>query len=232
MKSVYCSIISRHNGFWNMYTSLQAAAAHMMETHNMVLHLAPHIGDSLVSRARNASLANFLESECDYLFTLDDDIALPTDGLSKLLDADKDIVGGLYRLKKPIGDETDIKHLMALRLKPGSDLNIGWNEVKEVTYLSNGCIMHKRSFVEQMVKDYPHLKYVQNRTQKDQWALYMPFIYNNEYLSEDWAFCQRALDTGHKIWVHTNVLCSHMGMAEFKWDDLMINMGVPSDEVK
>ena len=48
----------------------------------------------------------------------------------------------------------------------------------------------------------------------------MPYIYHNEYLSEDWAFCQRAMDMGHKIYMHSGVQCGHWGLFNYKFDQL------------
>jgi len=48
-----------------------------------------------LDNARNHCVQKFLESNCDYLLWIDDDIVPPPDGLSKLLKADKDMIGGV-----------------------------------------------------------------------------------------------------------------------------------------
>lgn len=218
MAKIYVSVISRHEGHWAMFTSFQnAAAAAIMKGHQPML--APHVGDSLVSRARNNCLAAFLQSDADYLFTLDDDIAMPPNTLVDLIEADKDIIGGFYRLKKAIEDGDNLVDLIAFRGKEPFDLTE--QKPVEVSYISTGCTMLKRSFVEKMVELYPELHYLENGTHEDRWALYQPYIYNSEYLSEDWAFCQRAIDKGFKMWMHTGVLCDHWGLAKYGFKELL-----------
>lgn len=220
MAKIYTSVISRHQGHWAMFSAFQTAAAVASHAGHIPM-LAPHVGDSLCCRARQNALAHFLKSDADYLFTLDDDVAIPENALVDLINADKDIIGGFYRLKKnpPAGEEFSIADYIAFRgLVP---FNLNDNEPVRVKYISNGCIMHKRKFIEDMVNHYPELLYKENETGNDRWALYQPYVYNNEYLSEDWAFCQRAIDKGYEMWMHTGVLCDHWGLQKFGFHELL-----------
>lgn len=215
-KSVFVTVCSRNTGYWHMYLAFQKAAGVLGQTLGIRSVLKPHIGDSLISRARCIMLKDFLETNCDYLFTLDDDIELPEDAMVKLIQADKDIIGGMYRLKKL--EVTNNPY--ALRFKV-EDRQINFDDIVEVDYLSTGCMMHKREFIEKLVEqDYKSLWFYENMTGRKIPALYMPFIYKNEYLSEDWAFCQRAKDKGHKIWLHAGVQCGHWGLHNFHPKDL------------
>lgn len=215
MKSVFVTVCTRNTGYWHMFTSFQVAAAHLGQNLKMASKLHPHIGDSLISRARCLMLHRFLQTDCDYLFTLDDDIELPQDAMTKLIQADKDIIGGVYRLKRK-----EVKaNPYAIRFLD-EDRVIDYDEIAEVQYISTGCIMHKREFIEKLVDQYRGLFFYENLTANKIPALYMPYIYNNEYLSEDWAFCQRAIDKGHKIWLHGGVHCTHWGLYPYKIEDL------------
>jgi hypothetical protein len=55
-----------------MFNAFQAAAGFAAQ-HGYRCMLAPHVGDSLVSRARNNSYADFLDSEAGWFFTLDEE---------------------------------------------------------------------------------------------------------------------------------------------------------------
>jgi len=204
-----------------MYISLQQAANYLGKEKQMMIQLAPLIGDSLVSRARNTALAMFLKSDCDYLFTLDDDISLPKEGLVRLVDADKDLIGGFYRLKQAFNPE---KEASAFAVRFLDEITLEMDTIVEVQYVSSGCVMYKRSFIEQLVKEYPELYYKNNIDSEDRWSLYQPYVYKNEYLSEDWAFCQRAKDKGHKIWLHGGVRCDHFGIKNYGFEDLSLEM--------
>jgi glycosyltransferase involved in cell wall biosynthesis len=198
-----------------MFNHFQVAANNIGVKHNMMCRLAPHIGDSLVSRARNTALRDFMDSECDYLFTLDDDIQLPPNALVDLVEADKDLIGGIYRLK----NENPKRNPYAIRFL-NENIRFDSKTVAKVQYLSTGCMLHKRSLIEELYDEYRDLIYYENMTGRKITALYMPYIFQNEYLSEDWAFCQRALDKGHEAWLHGGVQCGHWGLKNFAMTDL------------
>ena len=216
-KEIYIGIISRHEGHWGMYTGFQAAAIDVAQKYKIRCLLAPHIGDSLLCRARNEVLYKFLfQSQSDYLFTLDDDIALPPYAFTKLIEADTDMIGGIYRLKTE--NEKRLAARSMFDIESVSDA-IANDEIHEMIYISTGCILYKREFVQRMWDHYKDsLFYIANKEEKgenERVALYQPMIHHNEYLSEDWAFCQRALDIGTKIWAHFGVPCGHWGLKEY-----------------
>ena len=223
MEKIYTSVISRHDAHWGMFTAFQGAASYAIQK-GYVPVLAPHVGDSLVSRARNNCLAKFLQTDCEWFFTLDDDIAIPPDTFVKLIEADKNMIGGFYRLKKspPSDKEWQLGEMLAFRGE--NDFDLGTDKPVKVKYISTGCVMHKRSFIEEMVAHYPELLY-QDNDGGTRWALYQPYVFDNgdflEYLSEDWAFCQRALDKGYKLYMHTGVLCEHWGLYKYAIPELM-----------
>jgi hypothetical protein len=168
-----------------------------------------------VSRARNECVAKFLqESDADYLFTLDDDIAIPPNAFVDLIDADKDMIGGIYRLKS----EDDSKLAARALYDIDVDKAVKEKEIHPMIYVSTGCILHKRSFIETMWNEYEDLRYVANMVEppnNERRALYLPFIHRDEYLSEDWAFCQRAKEKGFEIYAHFGVPCGHWGLKEY-----------------
>lgn len=219
---VYTSIISRHEGHWGMFTSFQVAASTAVLAGIQPM-LAPHVGDSLVSRARNNVITQFLNTDAEYLFTVDDDIGIPAESIVELIKADKDIIGGFYRLKQdPTPDENgEISLVDSIAFRGKEPFNFYDKKPVEVQYISNGCVMHKRKFIEEMVAHYPELYYKANQSGEDRWALYQPYVYNNEYLSEDWAFCQRAIDKGYKMYMHTGILCSHWGLRDYSFKELL-----------
>lgn len=215
---IYVNVITRHTGHWAMFNAFQGAAGFASQ-HGYRCMLAPHVGDSLVSRARNNSMADFLDSEAGWMFTLDDDIAIPAHTLVQLVNANKDCIGGMYRLKKAVDYSQPAMSGVAMRGK--ENFTFGQTEPAEVYYLSSGCVMYKRKFLEDMTKHYPELEYKENLTGKKRWALYQPYIYNGEYLSEDWAFCQRAIDKGYKMYLQPNVMCDHWGLRNYTFQELL-----------
>lgn len=228
MAKIYINVISRHDGHWGMFTQFQRAAYFAASKgHECVI--SPHVGDSLVCRARQSSLADFLQTDFDYYFTLDDDIALPDETFVKLIEADKDFIGGLYRLKTDYDpSKEEVRNLIATRILPDKPLNLGRDEVTEVDYLSTGCIMHKRSFLKDIWDKYSKERwYIENRTGRKIVALYTPMIHpkTREYLSEDWAFCYRAQQIGYKAYAHCNILCGHWGLKQYSFKEIFDDYG-------
>lgn len=181
----------------------------------------PRVGESLISRARQNTLVSYMERGCDWLMTVDDDIELPEDAIVKLVQDDRDIVGGVYRLKDKNDAQTATRWLPDQKDLPGV---LKRGELVKVIYVSTGCMMVKRAVFEVMIAAYPDLQYDQNGTNKLAHALYMPFIYTHEngfreYLSEDWAFCQRAKDVGFDIWCDTSIKCAHWGLIKYDFGE-------------
>jgi hypothetical protein len=216
MAVIYIGIISRQKGHWAMFTSLINNMANLgKDGHNCLID--PHVGDSLVSRARNEVQSKFLKSKADYYLQMDDDISMPPHAISTLIEADKDIVGGAYRLKSQ-----DKEPKAALRAYKSFSIGDHPNQLIKLKYLSTGCFMQKRATVEKMVDAYKDLRYIANgvevKDNPERFATYMPFIYDGEYLSEDWAYCQRALDIGLEVYLHTGVLCGHWGLHNYDFE--------------
>ena len=207
------------------------------QRNGIVISIEPHVGDSLICRARQEMTWKFLQTDCTHFMQLDDDIQLMSDAILKLVKADKPIVGGAYGLKdltKVNGEANVVSgggHKAALRSFGSLNLEDYSDQLVKIQYLSTGCFLQKREVIETMWDKYTDLEYYSTGytypdTQakstvvgKDERrALYMPMIYEGEYLSEDWAYCKRASDIGYDIWLHTGVLCGHWGIYQYKLD--------------
>jgi hypothetical protein len=130
--------------------------------------------ESLITRARNYLVDEFLRSDCTHLLFIDSDIQFNPQDVIALLALDKDVIGAPYP-KKSI-NWTNIAH--AARTKP--DLPPGeleslvgdyvFNVVKgtkqfsvteplEVLEIGTGFMLIKRDVFAKMEKAYPQLKY-------------------------------------------------------------------------
>lgn len=215
VKTVFISCCTRNKVEWGTSLSISANMQALREA-KISSTLAPRVGESLICRARQNDIVKFRKSGMDYLFSVDDDIQLPEDAILKLIEADKDIIAGFYRLKVQSKAQT------AIRLdKKGPDYGeiLKAGIAAPAIYVSAGCMLIKQSVIEAMIKHSPELEYTRNLTQDAAWALYMPCIYKREYLSEDWAFCQRAVDAGFGIWCHGGVKCGHWGKIKYDFGE-------------
>lgn len=223
-KKVHINCCSRRAPEWNMIITLQNAMQYAAK-HNISTNLKPRVGESLICRARNNSLIDYMETDCDYLLTIDDDIEAPLSFIVDLVEADKDIIGGFYRLKDKDKAHTAIRMPMDRQDEIPDFPEIFKNDlIVPAKYVSTGCMLVKRSVFLKMINHYEDLHYIQNVTMKQAWALYQPYIYRGgdfpEYLSEDWALCQRAEDIGFDVWAHGGVRCAHWGLIRYDFEDI------------
>jgi hypothetical protein len=216
-KKVLVACCSNRNPEWPTVLAIQDAMRHTAKN-GADLVFKPRVGESLICRARQNDLVEFIQRGFDAIVWFDDDVVIPNTAISDLLQADRDIVAGVYRLKQ---DEP----AAAVRLPLEGD-GPDWNRVlhegllTRATYVSTGCFMVKREVIQGMIEAHPKQKYHRNVKGDEAWALFQPYVYKDEYLSEDWAFCQRALDAGFEVWVHGGVKCDHWGKRVFRFGEM------------
>jgi len=155
----------------------------------------------------------FLESDCTHFLNVDADIFFFYNVISPidiLVERDKDIVGGIYVYKKepvqPTHRPLDLQEIYEQDGEFPKDYKFNIpNEVHEVKWLAGGCMLIKREVIEKLVEKYQ----VPN----------LPMIYKKEYLSEDFSFCQRAIELGYKIYADPSISLGHLGFYPFTLKD-------------
>ena len=166
-----------------------------------------------VEHAKSIMYRKFLETDCEYFFNVDADIFFFYEHVSPidlLIAENKKVVGGIYVYKKqpclPTHRPLDLQEIYEKNGKFPEDYKFEIpNELHEVRWLSGGCMMIHRSVIEELMKEHP----VPN----------LPMIYKKEYLSEDFAFCQRARELGHKIYALPTIKLGHQGMYFYTLDN-------------
>lgn len=191
-------------------------------------------GDSLIPRTRNSIVAEFLATEqYTHLLWIDADIGFTVDQIYRLILIDRDVVAGVYPLKKikwPDGgvpEHTTEAEFNALYtgypFNPiGNDATIDQHGFVEVLDAPTGLMLIKRECLNKMMKHYPGLRYVADEMLgleglRDKIANYHYRFFdvmteeNGRYLSEDYAFCRRWQNIGGKIWVDVRSDLTHQG---------------------
>lgn len=161
--------------------------------------------ESLICRARNREATHFLRSDKEWLFTIDNDMICPPDALLRLLKHNRPIVGGLYRVK-------DYKKPRIAQIRAAGMVDEGI--LNEMEFLSTGAMLVHREVFETIIQEMPELSYDDEEI-GDCWAFYQPFIREwqkdkRKYLSEDWAFCERARRCGYKLWADPTIPFGHI----------------------
>ena len=155
--------------------------------------------ESLISRVRNAQATAFLATDADYLLSIDADLSFPSDAVARLVRHDLDIVGAPYVSKK-----FPPRWLVYFPDQVPSYVA----GVMEVKYAPTGFLLVKRSVFERLVDHCP--SYLTNGVR--QHGFYLPFIHDDLYQGEDYAFCQRARERGFKINVDFDLELKHYGI--------------------
>jgi hypothetical protein len=70
--------------------------------------------------------------------------------------------------------------------------------IHEAKFASSHSLTIKREVFEKMVTDYPDLAY--RHDDKTFHALFLPMIVNGEVFQDDWAFSERARQSGFTLW--------------------------------
>jgi hypothetical protein len=194
-------------------------------------------GESLVTRARNEAVAHFLmQTQHTHLFWIDADIGFTPDQALRLLLADRDVVTGVYPLKRidwdgtiPEGITKDEFLARALRYpvnaRDGASLNTDADGFMEVHEAPTGFMCIKRSVLETMIERMPELQYVPDAPPDSPLRGYCYRFFDvmvepesNRYLSEDYAFCRRWRDLGGKVYVDTQSKLTHHGSYTYRGD--------------
>jgi len=170
--------------------------------------------ESLISRARNTLTAKFLHTkESTHLMFIDADIGWEPWHLLVMLDAQKDVIGGLYPMKS-----LPIK--WCVNGIPGKPEPAPEDNLIEVSKTGTGFMLIKRDVFEKL-DAHPATKPFKNDIGLPQELdPYMKTYFDTavregRYYSEDWTFCENWRDIGGQVWVDKRVLLRHTGTYVF-----------------
>jgi choline kinase len=181
----------------------------------------PIFFESLVSRARNAAVAHFLQDEeATHLLFIDSDIIFEPEDVVKLIQAKKEVVGGMYP-KKYIKWDHIKKYPEAQRV----DFPVGTSTINsegfiETKYAPTGFLMIAKTAINRLIKSNPHLKYRNDidgyGTGDTFYDLFHVGIKGGIYESEDWGFSSLWREEGEAVYIHPEVNLKHVGWHEYE----------------
>lgn len=178
--------------------------------------------DSLIPRSRSVAASAFLRKfkDAQVLFFIDSDIEFTMEHLNKVADLaieKKSIAGGVYPVRR------QMEPWPAIRTLPSTgDILFGpGGSPMKVAYVSTGFMAIHRSVLEDMAKILP---WCVRGPGDGIWPFFTCGSYKHdngdwEYLSEDWMFCQWALNTGRNVWMDSSVCVGHIGTFVYRMED-------------
>lgn len=216
----------------NTIASLTASGIHWK------LHLMGN--ESLITRARNRLVADFLKSDCTHLVFLDADVGWEVNALADMVKSPHDIVCGAYPMKGYLWDKIGAAARSGMPDKElpfeGAHFAVNWRDEDlasgqidaEDGYVKSkdgatGFMVIKRAAIERMVEHYaPEVAYTadyQAEHGETHFALFDCIIDKQKrYLSEDYAFCRRWQAIGGDIFIYLGAKLTHTGTHTWQGD--------------
>ena len=206
--------------------------------HGIQMYYSYMMNESLITRARNGMAYDFMKSDATHLMFIDADISFNPNDIVRMVQADKDIICGLYP-KKEIN-----WHLVEQAVKKGvdyRDLNkytgsfvvnlVGGvneqtgniNEPMEIDNGGTGFMLIKRNVFEALVDKVPTYTndMIQITDKNPQKKIIHEFFATsideptNRLLSEDYHFCKLARQNGFKVYAAPWANLTHTGTYMF-----------------
>ena len=201
--------------------------------------------ESLITRARNYLVDEFMRSDCTHLMFIDSDIGFdPQDVLALAAIAepgtDKEIVCGAYpkkaiaweKIKKAVDKGFADQDPSVLERYVGDYVfnpadgsgQMKLNEPAEVLEGGTGFMMIQRSAFEKYAEAYPEFSYKPDHVRTESFdgsreiMAYFDCVIDPDskrYLSEDYMLCQWARKAGIKVWLCPWMKLTHMGSYMF-----------------
>ena len=189
--------------------------------------------ESLITRARNALAHNFLKTDCSHLMFIDADIRFNPADIPPMIEADKDIICGVYP-KKEINwhgvkaalergvSVDELKHhtgsFVVNLVEYSGSVTVPINQPVEIWNGGTGFMLIKRQVFEQLADKVP--SYINDVTdlsgsiKQDEIKEYFATSIEDgtrRLLSEDYHFCNVWRQNGGKVWAAPWAQLSHIG---------------------
>jgi len=228
-----------------MYTRSIADLSAICAKYNIPLQLYYLFNESLITRARNYCVDEFMRSGATHLMFIDSDIGFnPQDVIAMLAlqtdDSPYDVIGGPYpkkcisweKIKMAVDKGVADKDPNILEKFVGdyvfnpkhNQREIPLGEPVEVREIGTGFMMTRRKTFEDYAKAYPELSYKPDHVRTEHFDgsreihAYFDCIIDPEskrYLSEDYNFCYHVEKMGGRVWFCPWMQLSHVGSYVF-----------------
>ncbi len=195
------------------------------------------MNESLVTRARDSLAYTFMQTDCTHLMFVDSDIGFAAEDILSMVDADKDIICGLYPRKEinwrrvaaavnrgvPPEDLDKYAALFVVNTLDGQPTGADTVDAAatapvEVVNAGCGFMLIKREVLDGLAGKVP--EYIGDNTGA-------PLVFRQFFdtgidpdpdvglMSEDYYFCKLARDNGYRVWAAPWVELTHTG--SYQW---------------
>lgn len=191
----------------------------------------PIAGDALVERSRGRCATHFLRhTDADVLVSIDSDIQFRAGDVEAIAAQAHQlgaIIGGAYMTRGRAGS------MPTSALTQDRRYEFGLGDPREtepvpVDYLAGGFMAVPRVVFERLAEDLP---LCDEGSALEQYPFYLPFVIQGangpEFLSEDFAICERARLAGFPVLLNTAVRLGHIGEETFWLEEILRRDAAP-----
>jgi hypothetical protein len=162
--------------------------------------------DALVTRARNAVAAVFMDMEpkMDYLWFMDADMGWSPDAPLRMVASGHDVVGipGKRKIEGANSYCVNVEAPSALIDQFG---------MITVNDIGTGCMLISRAALEKIIEAFPE-KYYDSSLKRTVYNIFETHIDDNEFFwSEDYTFCRKWRAIGGQVWCDSSQVLTHVG---------------------
>lgn len=243
LQTIYPLIVTpSHDGkFFQNYVSSMLDLTGRAQQAGMPLQVLLHQGESLITRARNNCVANFLEHpNYTHLFWIDADIGFSAESAFRLLSSGYDVCAGVYPLKReqwppqgvPAGTTQQSFETNYTRYPVNTDppadggalvLTVQPDGFIQLREAPTGFMVIKRSVFETLMAAYPDYQYISDSPGEEGKIHYRFFDVavdpvSRRYLSEDYGFCRLWSAVGGAVYVDAQSNLTHHGYKTYRGD--------------
>jgi hypothetical protein len=170
-----------------------------------------------IDRMRSDMATAALGDGFEHLMWIDSDVSFAPAAVEQLLRHELPVVAGLYPKKGA--------RAFAVYFEEGTkDLLVGeQGYLLDVRYVGTGFLLTHRMVYDDIRRTFS-LPLCNTKWGQPTVPFFLPMVVSDDtngywYLSEDFAFCERARQAGHKITIDTTIRLGHIGRYTYQWED-------------
>jgi hypothetical protein len=171
-----------------------------------------------IDRARSEIATRALSDGYEELMWIDSDIGFDPQAVDRIREHGLPVVAGIY-------SKRGVREAACTFLTESKGMTLGaGGGLLEVRYVGTGFIHTRRAVYEDIVRKFA-LPVCNDKFQASVVPYFLPMILRDPaagfwYLGEDYSFCERARQAGHKIMIDTTIRLWHYGRYGYSWEDI------------
>jgi hypothetical protein len=215
---------------YGTYTDSLANLIHVSLSAKIPITYSFRYNEALITKGRDSLVSEFMKTNCSHLMFIDADIGFDATDILSMVDADKDVICGMYPRKgidweqvaQAVRDSVPAQELhkysgtFPVNMVNGMNITEAMESSDrqpiEVRDAGTGFMLIKREVLEALADKVPQYSTIADGLTVPKVKQYFDTSIDpddNFLLSEDYHFCKLVRDNGFKVWIAPWVELSH-----------------------